>query len=281
MSSEEPCELEIIESVEEQFEGFAHQNGMCYWLDTDMMRILGYSELSIFKRVIIKAMNTCTSLGFDPAEDFIQHLHTDQYGVNGSYKLSRFACLLIAQNANPLNDQVRYMQYSLARMADAVISKNDLDRIEVRTELSRGERELSGVAKSHGIGKGKYDYARFKDAGYRGMYNMDLQQLKRHKKFVPQSKNEVIYDRMNTTELAANLFRVTQTTEHIKNHNIQGQRNLELAANAVGKKVRDTMETLPEALPFASSTITEVKKIGKGAKKKMTKIDKSKPSSTC
>lgn len=245
---------------------------MCYWLDTDIMRMLGYTDMLAFKKVIIKAMNACTSLGEDPGDDFVQHKHVDEYGISGSYKLSRFACFLVSQNANSSKIEVQRMQYMLAKMANVLLNTFDVDRLETRSELTRGEKELSGIAKSHGLGDGQYDFANFKDAGYRGMYNMSLKQLERKKGFV-RRKGTVLYDRMNTTELAANLFRVTQTSEHIKNNNLRGQKALEQAALQVGRKVRNTMETPPENIPLEPSEIKEVKKIGKGLKKNMKKLD--------
>lgn len=262
-----------LQVIEQQFEDCSHQNGICYWLDTDLMRMLGYEDMMTFKKVIIKAMNACTTLGEDPAEDFIQHKHVDSYEISGSYKLSRFACLLIAQNADVSKIQVKTAQYMLARMADVLLQKQDFERLEARTELTRGEKEMSGVAKSHGIGTGKYDYANFKDAGYKGMYNMGLRQLEKYKGFVKKN-GVVLYDRMSTTELAANLFRVTQTSEHIKKNNIHGQHNLEEAAARIGRKVRNTMETVPEDISLEPSEIKDVKRLGKGAKRNMHNMDK-------
>lgn len=263
---------QLVIAMEEQFEKCSHQNGSCYWFDTDVMRMFDYDDIVKFNKVIIKAMNTCTVLGEDPADDFVQHRHTDSFGIEGRYKLSRFACLLIAQNGDRMKIKVVAAQYMLARMAAVILQNQDIERLEARNELTRGEKEMSSVAKSHGIGTGAYDYANFKDAGYRGMYNMGLKQLERHKGFQRQG-NHVLYDRMNTTELAANLFRVTQTTEHIKKNNIHGQANLEQAATQVGKKVRRTMVTPPEQIPLELTEIREVKKIGKSAKRNIKKLD--------
>lgn len=262
----------MLIDLEEQFENCSHQNGICYWLDTEVMRVFGYDDMALFNKVLVKAMNTCTTLGQDPWEDFFQFSHTDSFGVQGRYKLSRFACFLIAQNADKTKIQVVLAQYMLARMATVVLQQSDIDRLDARNQITRGEKELSSVAKSHGIGEGLYDYANFKDAGYRGMYNMSLKQLEKHKGFTRQG-GRVLYDRMGTTELAANLFRVTQTTEHIKLNDVRGQKNLEHAAAMIGKKVRNMMVTPPEQIPLSKTEIKEVKKLGKSAKRNISKID--------
>ena len=273
-SNESELEESLITEVERRFESCSHQNGICYWLDTELMPIFGYSEMEKFNKVVIKAMNTCTTLGHDPYDDFIQYPH-EHNGIEGRYKLSRFACFLIAQSADSNKREVIIAQYFLARMAAVILNQNDIERLDARHQLSRGELEMSATAKRHGIGIGQYDYANFKNAGYKGMYNMSLKALEKRKGF-KKSPGKVLYDKMNATELAANLFRVTQTTEHIKQNRDFGQQALERTAHEVGKKVRNMMATPPELLPLADTEIKEVKKIGNSAKRNIEKIDKKK-----
>ena len=117
----------------------------------------------------------------------------------------------------------------------------------------------------------------FKDAGFRGMYNMSLQELKKYKQ-MPNS-DKTLYDFMGNTELAGNLFRVTQTTERIKNHDIQGLPKLTETAQQVGQEIRHMMiknsGVAPENLQL-DRHINEVKKALKSANKQMIKHDKNK-----
>jgi DNA-damage-inducible protein D len=144
-----------------------------------------------------------------------------------------------------------------------------VERVLVRGEVSEREKALSATAHACGV----TNYAFFQNAGYRGMYNMDFSQLRARKR-VPEGRT--ILDFMGKTELAANLFRITQTEEKIRNEDIRGQRPLEKAHESVGKEVRETMRrisgTLPEQLPPAE----DIKKVRSGLKrtnKEFAKID--------
>ena len=122
----------------------------------------------------------------------------------------------------------------------------DVERVLIREEVSGREKSLSSTAKQAGV----VNYAFFQNAGYLGMYNMNLSQL-RTRRGLPGSVTPLDY--MGKTELAGNLFRITQTEEKIKNEKIKGQQSLEIAAKEVGKKVRKTMieisNVAPENLP--------------------------------
>lgn len=253
------------------FEEISHQNGTCYWLDTDLMSLLGYTDYPTFHKVILKAVSSCSGLEIDPFDDFIRYRHTNANGVEGYFKLSRLACFLVTQQADQGKQEVRMLQYCLANMADSLMGHDEIERLEVRGKLSQEEKSLASTAKTHGV----VNYAFFKDKGYRGMYNMGLSQLKRSKHFV--AKYGTLYDRMGTTELAANLFRITQTKERIKTHGIQGQAGLEDAAFQVGrtvrKIVRENTGKNPEELPLEKKEIKELKSEGKKTVKKLRAID--------
>ena len=147
-----------------------------------------------------------------------------------------------------------------------------IDRLLIRDEVTDGQKTLASTAKSHGV----TNYAFFQNKGYMGMYNMTLQRLMTYKGL---SKSDKLIDRMGKAELAAHLFRITQTAEKIDREAIRGQRNLESAAHEVGKKVRKTMQELggvsPEDLP-AAENLGQVKKKLKGTNKQMKAIDKKK-----
>lgn len=255
------------------FEEASHQNGVCYWLDTDLMRLLGYTDYAQFRKVVLKAISSCSGLEIDPLDDFIRHEHTTEDGIEGHYKLTRLACFLVTQQADQNKHEVRMLQFCLANMADILMGYDEIERLEVRGKPTEEEKSLSSTAKVHGVA----NYAFFKDKGYRGMYNMGLAQLKKHKGFL--AKSGTLYDRMSTTELAANLFRITQTKERIKSQQLRGQDELEHAAYTVGRTVRKiVMENTgkkPEALPLEEKEIKQIKTEGKKTVRNIRKIDRS------
>ena len=155
-------------------------------------------------------------------------------------------------------------------LLQAKLGQDALERIELRGELADGEKGLSSVAKESGL----TNYAFFKDAGYRGMYNMRLSQLLAFKGL---SRGDNLYDRLGKTELAANWFRVTQTAEKIRSSGVRGQAALEQTAHDVGHQVRRTMlansGTPPELLPTAEP-INKVKTKLKTTHKELKRLDK-------
>jgi len=258
------------------FESSSHDNGVRYWYAHDFMEFLGYGNWNTFKNIINKAMSSCARLGVDIIEAFVPaEIIINEKPVQ-TYKLSRFACFLITMQADSKKIEVEKAKLALAAIAEALIVQNiednSLVRIETREDLKAGEKLLASAAKDAGLDE-KY-YGLFKDAGYRGMYNMGLQQLKEYKGM--GNIKETLYDYMGLTELAGNLFRVTQTSERIKNKKISGTEELKKTAKKVGQEVREMMIKngghKPEDLPLESN-ISSVKKKLKDAHKKMKKMD--------
>lgn len=253
------------------FEDFKHQNGIIYWLATEYMAMLGYSDLKSFKRILDRTTKALISLNIDHYENIIPLI--DANGTTSDYKLTRFACYLAAMNADPKKPQVAkaqaYFAYQTRQFEVFVQNNNDIDRILYRDEVSEGNKSLASAAKNAGV----TDYARFANAGYRGMYNMFNSQLAK-KRGIESSK---LMETMGRTELAANLFRITQTEERIKSKNIQGQEDLEKTHLEVGKEVRKIVQQNtgknPEDLP-QEKRLPEVKKELKKGFREMKKIDK-------
>jgi DNA-damage-inducible protein D len=225
-------------------------------------------------------MASCASLNVPIPEVFIADKFLDDGKEVDTYRLTRFACFLVTMHADSKKPQVAQAKAVLAAIADALveeqIQRDALDRIEVREDLEVGERIMSGIAQQAGLKTPEFGI--FKDAGFRGMYNMPLQQLI-HRKGAPVDANRMLYDFMGKTELAANLFRVTQTAERIKNTGVQGLGGLSQTARQVGAEVRTVMVksggTAPEDLPIEED-LTKVKSRLKSANKEMKKLDSPK-----
>lgn len=277
---------EIMENVfmlgeEGDFESLGKENGTRYWYATDLIRFLGYGNSSALKPVINRAIAACMSADMDVLGNFRQHARTLPSGkVIGDYKLSRFGCYLVAMNADPRKPNVARAQVYFAAIAETVRQHfeqiENVERVIVRSEISDREKSLSGVAKAHGVTV----YPLFQNAGYRGLYNMDLGQLKEVKGLEDVKRS--LLDFMGKDELAANLFRITQTEAKIKNEEIRGQGRLESAAESVGAEVRQTMikisGTRPEDLPLAED-LRVVKSELKKTQRKFHKLDTPKPES--
>lgn len=259
------------------FEDSARQNGVRYWIAHEFMASLGYESWSSFEKVINKAMASCAALGVSIPEVFISDAFLDGEKEVNTYRLTRFACFLVTMHADSKKPRVAQAKTALAAIADALveqqIQRDALDRIEVREELKGGESIMSAVAQQAGLQSNEFGI--FKDAGFRGMYNLSLQQLIKHKGAAVE-KGRTLYDFMGKTELAANLFRVTQTAERIKNVGASGVSQLSSTANEVGKEVRGIMlrssGVAPESLPIEED-LTKIKGRLKSANKEMKKLD--------
>lgn len=266
------CKHKDIESQQElvSFEDFKHQNGIIYWLATEFMNMLGYTTLKAFQKVIDRTTRALISLGINQYENIIPLIED---GCVYDYKFTRFACYLAAMNADPKKPQVAQAQAYFAAQTRKfevyVQNSGDMDRLLFRDELTEGHKSLQSRAQKAGV----EDYARFMNAGYVGMYNMLNTQLA-NRRNIDKSK---LFETMGRTELAANLFRITQTEERIKSQGIQGQSALESTHYAVGKEVRDMVirntGRTPESLP-QEKRLPEVKKELKRGFREMKKIDK-------
>ena len=259
------------------FEGLAKENGIRYWDAREFMRALGYDTWASFLGVINKAIASCAQMGIEISEVFIANTVIEDSKPSKTYNLTRFACLLVTMHADSKKPEVAQAKVALAAVADALIERSissaALERIEIREELKSGELTMTDAAKSAGLQGG--DYGIFKDAGVRGMYNMSLQELKTHKR-APEGKT--LYNYMGKTEMAANLFRVTQTAERITNNNLAGLSQVAATARDVGAEVRKVMlkssGVAPENLALEEDIAAVSKRIVT-TQKKMTKLDNS------
>lgn len=255
------------------FETMCQQNGFAYWWASDLCLMLGYDDISKFTKAINKAMTVLQGLNIPIVDNIVQERRTVGGKVFLDYKLSRFACYLAAMNGDVSKPEVAKAQgYFVAHAELCRVSIEQaaaVDRVTVRTEIANHELTLSGIAHSAGV----ENYAFFQNAGYRGLYNRNLRDI-RIIKGVPDNRSPL--DFMGRTELAANLFRVTQTEEKIRRESVRGQKPLERAAESVGREVRASILRVgnlpPEQLP-AAEDIQKVKKNLKSTHKGFKKLD--------
>ncbi|MDX9972042.1 MAG: DNA damage-inducible protein D [FCB group bacterium] len=251
-----------------------NEHGAEYWSARDLQPLLGYSQWRRFEEAVQRAITSCQQSGNDPAYHFAGAGKLVQLGSGSEreipdFHLSRFACYLIAQNGDPRKPQIANAQKYFAiqthrqELSDAYAA--DLERLELRKQTSDEFKALSGAA--HDAGVQSRMFGVFHDAGYKGLYGgLGAEAIKKRKR-IPEK--EQLMDRMDTTELAANQFRMTQTRDKLKREGIQGEQHAIDAHHEVGKEVRAAIQriggTPPENLPPAPH-IKEVKKRLKGAR---------------
>jgi DNA-damage-inducible protein D len=255
------------------FESFGKDNGFRFWLASDLTAHLGYASMAPIIKAVNKAMAACATLNIPIAENFVE-VATD--GAGRDWRLSRFACYLTVMNGDPRNARIAQAQAYFATVAESFRQyfqvAEQVERVQIRGEISEREKALSGTAGARGVTQ----YAFFQNAGYRGMYNMDMNQIRRLK-MVPNGRSPL--DFMGKTELAANLFRITQTDEKIRNEDLYGQKPLERAAENVGREVRATMRRISGTVPEKLPTDRDIKVVQQGLKrtgKEFAKLDGSK-----
>lgn len=251
------------------------ENGNEFWTARTLAKALEYTDFRNFLTVIEKAKEACVNSGQPIKNHIVEFNEMVPIGSGAersmpSYKLSRYACYLIVQNADPSKEIVALGQTYFAvqtRLQEILqmeeynrLSSEDEKRLFLRNEMATHNIQLAAAAKDAGVIE-PIDYAIFQNHGYMGLYGgLDAKAIHKKKGL---KKSQQILDHMGSTELAANLFRATQTEEKLKRENIKGKQKANQTHYEVGKKVRKTIEelggTMPEDLPVAES----VKKLGK------------------
>ena len=254
-----------------------------YWSARELAKTLEYADFRNVATVIAKAREACTNSGHCVADHFVDLTEMVPIGSGAwrpieDWALSRYACYLVIQNADPSKPLVALGQSYFAvqtrrqELADEEVLKEDKTRLQLRAEMKKHNKNLAGVARQAGVVQ-PLDYAIFMDHGYRGLYGgwtaKDIHQRKRLK-----PKDHVL-DHMSSTELAANLFRATQTEEKLRRENVRSKEQANRIHGEVGRKVRQTIHelggTMPENLPAAES----IKKVESREKRRL-KADQKK-----
>jgi DNA-damage-inducible protein D len=245
------------------------QKGNEFWSARDLAKVFEYSEYRHFIPAIKRAKEACINSGQQEGDHFEDILEMIELGKGArrevdNVKLSRYACYLIVQNADPSKELVALGQTYFVvqtrlqeiRQMDEYnrLNNEDEKRLFLRDEMAKHNMKLAAAAKEAGVIE-PIDYAIFQNHGYMGLYGgLDAKGIHQKKGL---KKSEQILDHMGSTELAANLFRATQTEEKLQRENIKGKQKANQTHFEVGKKVRKTIAelggTMPENLPVADS----------------------------
>jgi DNA-damage-inducible protein D len=270
------------------FEEIKHsESGEEFWFARELAPVLEYVQWRNFQKVIARAMLACKNSGFDIDYHFAE-VSKPITGGKGAvqkvkdYKLSRYACYLIVQNGDPRKEIIALGQTYFAiqtRRQEVQDYFNQLDednkRLVIRGDIKQWNQMLAETAHKAGVIDDK-EFAAFQNAGYVGLYGGEtVADIHRRKGL---KEKEKILDFMNSSELAANLFRITLAEEKIKKEYLQGVDKTSEAHFEVGKNVREAIKksrgTLPEKQPTPSLGITEIeRKQIRALKKKKQMLD--------
>ena len=264
---------DLLNNTENDFESIKHvdENGTEFWYARELMIMLDYSKWGNFKNVITKAKEACKGSNIAQDEHFADVGRVLKVGNNAEMqvddiKLTRYACYLIAQNGDSRKRAIALAQtyfavqtrkQELTRQEYEQLSEDE-KRLYTRKNVKDKNKYLFDTAKLAGV----KNYGKFNNYGYRGLYNGETAKDIANRKGI--SEKEDILDYMSSTELAANLFRITQTDEVLKNKNIDNEDDACKTHHNVGQAVRQTIKriggTMPEDLPTPSKSTKEIEK---------------------
>ena len=270
---------EIKEYTEKIFEDIKHidEYGNEYWLARELQKVLGYSQWRRFKNTVSKAKTSCNNSNVRVEDHFANIGKMINLGKGGTrniddYKLSRYACYLIAQNGDSRKKTIALAQtyFAIQTRKQELSEKEysmlteDEKRFYQRNLTRKGNYSLNRVARDVGV----INFDKFHNAGYKGLYNGETaNDIAKRKKL---RYREDILDNMGSEELAANLFRITQTESKIKRDDIKGEKKANKTHYEVGRKIRKTIEelggTMPENLPTPEKSLKELEKENKNLK---------------
>ena len=264
---------ELVKINETIFESIKHvdDDGNEYWYARELQKVLEYTEWRKFVGVIKKAINSCKASNYVTSDHFVGADKMINLGKGGQrkvsdYKLSRYACYLIAQNGDSRKKVIALAQtyFAIQTRKHELLEQEynnlteDEKRIYQRNQARKGNYNLNKTAVNSGV----KDLARFHNAGYKGLYNGETANDIAKRKGLRY--REDILDNMGSDELIANLFRISQTNQKLINDNVQGEGNANEVHYNVGKKVRNAIAaiggTMPENLPTPDKSLKELEK---------------------
>ena len=260
---------------DQTFESIKHVNeyGEEYWLARDLQPVLEYAQWRNFAEAIERAKMACQNSGYDIPDHFADVSKMVPLGSGAEREiddvmLSRYACYLIVMNGDPRKEVIAIGQtYFAVKTRQQELIENyeelteDQKRLAIRNEMIAHNKSLAEAAQMAGVVDPR-DYAIFQNKGYQGLYGgLGAKEIHARKGL---KKSQKILDHMGSTELAANLFRATQTDEKLRRENIQGKQAAYETHYEVGKKVRQTIKelggTMPEDLPTPKKSIAQLER---------------------
>ena len=260
---------------EEIFENIKHMNEYKQevWYARELQKVLKYSQWRSFKEVIEKAMDACKASGNLVDDHFAEVCKLVSIGSGAErevedFMLTRYACYLIVMNGNPRKEVIALGQTYFAvktRQQELIDDYEQLNedqkRLAIRNEIREHNKSLAEAAKNAGVVEPR-DYAVFQNRGYQGLYGgLGAKEIHARKGL---KKSQQILDHMGSTELAANLFRATQTDEKLRRDQVVGKKEAGDVHFQVGQKVRQTIKelggTMPEDLPTPQKSIKQIKR---------------------
>ena len=266
---------ELVKYSEETFDSIRHVNeyGEEYWLARELQPILGYAQWRRFSDAIDRAKLACKNSGFEVENHFADVGKMVDIGSGAEREiddvmLSRYACYLIVMNGDPRKEVIAVGQtyFAIKTRQQELIDNyeqlsEDQKRLAIRNEMIAHNKSLAEAAQMAGV-VDQRDYAIFQNKGYQGLYGgLGAKEIHARKGL---KKSQNILDHMGSTELAANLFRATQTDEKLRRDNIQGKQAAYQTHYEVGKKVRQTIKelggTMPEDLPTPTKSIAQLER---------------------
>ncbi|MCI6267034.1 MAG: DNA damage-inducible protein D [Clostridiales bacterium] len=264
---------EIARYSEETFENIKHvdEYGHEFWYAREFQHVLEYTQWRRFADAIERAKLACSNSGYNVSEHFADAGKSSPMPHGGvrileDYMLSRYACYLIVMNGDPRKEVIAVGQTYFAvktRQQELIDHYDELSedqkRLAIRKEMIAHNKSLAEAAQMAGVEAGR-DFAIFQNKGYQGLYGgLGVKEIHERKGL---KKNEKILDHMGSTELAANLFRATQTDEKLRRENIRGKEKANQTHYEVGRKVRQTIAelggTMPEDLPTPEKSIKQI-----------------------
>ncbi len=258
------------------FEDIKHidEVGNEYWYARELAKVLEYKDWRNFLKVLNKAKKTCINSGFNENEQLVEINKLSKRSNNAitniqDYKLSRYACYLIAQNGDSRKKTIALAQtyFAIQTRKQELSEKEysmlteDEKRFYQRNLTKKGNYSLNMVARNVGV----RNFDKFHNAGYKGLYGGETaNDIAKRKKL---RYREDILDNMNEDELVANLFRINQTKQKFLKDKVQGESNASDIHYEVGKKVRkaikDISGTMPEDMPTPKKSLKELEKENK------------------
>ena len=268
--------MKNIKKENQTFESIKHidENGIEYWYARELQDVLEYTQWRRFENVINKAKISCEKSGFSVIDHFADVGKMVQIGSGAEkevndYKLTRYACYIIAQNGDPRKEVIASAQtyFAVQTRKQEITEKEysmlteDEKRFYQRDLTRKGNYSLNQAARNAGV----KNFDKFHNAGYNGLYNGETANDIAKRKGLRY--REDILDNMGSDELITNLFRISQTEQKLKKDNVQTEKEANKTHYNIGKNIREVIAknggTMPEELPTPKKSLKQLEKENK------------------